>query len=109
MIPTPASSRRSAPRRPVGAPGLAPAATTSVGSVVPFDHAARFALTGRTGNLIQDVINIGADGIFVAVGIGYGLQEERGVPQAVSGIAVNASVNPGDIRLDQIPPATLIE
>ena len=31
----------------------------------------------NVGNLVQDVINISVEGVFVAVSIGYGLVEER--------------------------------
>ena len=46
--------------------------------VIPYDYVADFNLTGDPGNLLQDVINIRAEGVFVAVSIGYGLNEERG-------------------------------
>src|SRR5262245_16552793 len=38
---------------------------------IPYDHVATFTLTGRSGNRVQDVINISVDGAFVAVAIGY--------------------------------------
>ena len=48
--------------------------------VIPYEYVADFALQGGTvdnvGNLVQDVINISVEGIFVAVSIGYGLDEE---------------------------------
>ena len=46
--------------------------------VIPYDYVADFNLTGGPGNLLQDVINISVEGVFVAVSIGYGLNEERG-------------------------------
>jgi hypothetical protein len=38
---------------------------------IPFDYVATFALEGRRGNRVQDVINISVEGAFVAVAIGY--------------------------------------
>ena len=109
MPPTSAPPQRLSARRPGPAPAARPDASAPIGSVVPFDHAARFELTGRPGNVVQDVINISAEGIFVATAISYGLDEERGVPLPATGIVAGSAVNPGDIRLDQIPPAALIE
>jgi hypothetical protein len=45
--------------------------------VIPYEYVADFALRGEVGNLVQDVINISVEGVFVAVSIGYGLVEER--------------------------------
>jgi hypothetical protein len=78
-------------------------------SVVPFDHAARFELTGRAGNILQDVINVGPDGIFVAVAIGYGLDEERGRPTSLVRSDQANSVVPGDITLGELPTAALLD
>jgi hypothetical protein len=47
------------------------------GAVVPFDAAARFRLAGQPGRIVQDVLNISPDAIFVAVAIGYGFEQER--------------------------------
>jgi hypothetical protein len=38
---------------------------------IPYDYVARFVLTGRCGERVQDVINISVEGAFVAVAIGY--------------------------------------
>jgi hypothetical protein len=38
---------------------------------LPYDYVATFALQGKPGNRVQDVINISTDGAFVAVSIGY--------------------------------------
>ena len=46
--------------------------------VVPYDYGATFRITGRPGNVIQSVINTAPDSLFVAVAIGYGLEEDRG-------------------------------
>lgn len=111
MIPSPQRAhRRAAPapfrrRRP---PSIAP----SSGTVIPYDYAATFELTGQPGNLVQDVINISQEGIFVAVAIGYGFEEDRGRPidieltdqQTSDGFLLS-----GDITLRQIPAEALIE
>jgi hypothetical protein len=47
-------------------PGITPALKE-----IPYDHVARFVLTGVRGNRVQDVLNISVDGAFVAVTIGY--------------------------------------
>jgi len=73
--------------------------------VIPYEYVARFTLTGNVGNLIQDVINISVEGIFVAVSIGYGFDENRAEP-----LTLPASESPlGQITLDDIPPDVLIE
>jgi len=94
----PRARRRPAPRPATGvAPGNAATAT-----VVPYDYAASFRLTGRPGNLIQDVINIGAEGVFVAMAIGYGFQEDRGQPLVVSGLPEPERVTLGQIPVDAL-------
>ena len=109
MLPASARPPRSAARRSSRAPSSPPAAANAVGSIVPFDHAAQFELTGRPGNLVQDVINVSADGVFVAVAIGYGLEEDRGRPLPVPSIPVGGLARPGDITLGQLESAALIE
>lgn len=47
------------------------AALTQMVKEIPYDYVATFALQGRRGNRVQDVINISIDGAFVAVAIGY--------------------------------------
>lgn len=39
---------------------------------IPFDYVAKFVLTGKRGNRVQDVINISVEGAFIATSIGYG-------------------------------------
>ena len=98
------------PRRQVvpGASRGVPSPTTSAASIIPYDYAATFVLTGRPGNVVQDVINISPEGGFVAVAIGYGLEEERGRSIQVDDDAA-AGVLPGDITLGNIPAEALIE
>ena len=75
---------------------------------VPFDHAASFELKGVPGNIVQDVINISSDSGFVAVGISYGLEEDRARPAPLNPLPT-APFTPSSIQLSQIPTAALIE
>ena len=76
------SPRRSATRRHDGLGDATARADegTAPGPVIPYDVAATFRIIGRPGNLLQDVINISTDGVFVAVAIGYGFEEDRERP-----------------------------
>jgi hypothetical protein len=98
----------------------APAPSVSEGMIIPYDHAATFELKGRPGNIAQDVINVGSDGVFVATAIGYGFEEQRARPinnpvaavavSAVSAVsAAAATVIPGDVTLRELPLTSLIE
>jgi hypothetical protein len=76
--------------------------------VIPYDYVADFNLTGDVGNLLQDVINIRVEGVFVAVSLGYGLNEERG--EKLNLLPRNGTpATLGDITLDHIPADVLIE
>lgn len=75
---------------------------------MPFDHAATFRLKGIAGNIIQDVINVSSDGIFVATGIGYGFEEDRARDIELTP-KPSAAFVPGTITLSQIPASALIE
>src|SRR6185503_11257577 len=100
------------PRRAVMAMVPIPsAAGRTASSFVPFDHAARFELTGKPGNVLQDVISVGVDGAFVAVAIGYGLEEDRGRQARVFPVLGNpaAGLAPGDVQLNELPVPALIE
>jgi hypothetical protein len=94
-------------RKPVRRTFPNPAGGSSSGLVLPFDHAASFELKGIPGNIIQDVINISSDGTFVAVAIGYGLEEDRARPAELS--RPDANFKPEDVKLSEIPIAALIE
>lgn len=91
-----------------GAPttGAPPAA-----AAVPYEYAATFKLTGRPGNVVQDVINVGPDGVFVATTISYGFEPERGAGGIGAPFKPNAGelVMPGDLRLSEMPADALIE
>src|SRR5262249_54781505 len=74
--------------------------------VIPYDYVADFTLKGDPGNLIQDVINIGVEGVFVAVSIGYGFDEDRAEPLTLlmgEGRTPPAPQKLGDLALDNIP------
>jgi hypothetical protein len=74
-------------------------------SIIPYDHAATFRLRGIPGNIVEDVINVSVEGVFVATAIGYGFEEERG--RSIE-IAITPPEKPGDITLDRIPVEALI-
>jgi len=79
---------------------------------MPFDHAATFELKGIPGKIVQDVINISSEGVFVAVAIGYGFEEDRARKVKLGPPNVPSPTNdflPGDVTLSQIPIAGLIE
>src|SRR5262245_14116010 len=40
---------------------------------IPFDYTFQFALQGRRGNKVQDVVEISTEGVFVALSVGYSL------------------------------------
>src|SRR4030095_11730002 len=93
--------RRVVPRRfgPIPSPGTSPT------SIIPYDNASKFELRGIPGNIVQDVINVSAEGVFVAVAIGYGFEEERG---RFIEIPITPPEKPGDITLGRIPIEALI-
>ncbi len=100
------SRAAAAGRRPP--PGFAPS-VASPSAVVPFDHAARFELTGVPGTVLQDVIAVSPDGLFVAVAIGYGLEQDCSQPAALTRSNQVGSVVPGDITLGELPLSALID
>lgn len=81
---------------------------SSPGLLMPYDHAASFELRGIPGNIIQDVINISSDGVFVATAIGYGFEEDR-ARQAALSPPPTAAFRAGDVTLKEIPAVALIE
>jgi hypothetical protein len=101
--------RRAMPRNRVAPPA------GKVGDIIPFDYGATFDISGRPGNVLQDVINISPESVFVAVAVGYGFEEERGrplsfLPAPQSGGNLPAdSVLPGDITLGELPSDVLLE
>ena len=87
--------------------------SAAAGPVIPYDLGATFRITGRPGNVVQDVINISPNGVFVAVGIGYGFEEDRerpvGPPGAIQFAATDGTMVVGDLVLEDLPLAALIE
>src|SRR2546425_593881 len=80
--------------------------------VIPYDYVAKFELKGDPGNLIQDVINVSVEGVFVAVSIGYGFEEDRAEKLNLVGVPDSTnSPKPvlGEITLDNIPADVLVE
>jgi hypothetical protein len=82
--------------------------------VIPYEYVADFALQGgddNVGNLVQDVINISVEGVFVAVSIGYGLDEERATPLQLipTPPATTPPATLGGVTLANIRPDVLIE
>ncbi len=74
--------------------------------VIPYDHVATFDLTGQPGNVHQDVINVGVEGLFVAVAIGYGLEEA--VTETVPIDGENAAPVDG-VTLEDFPSYALLD
>ena len=81
----------------------------SMDPVIAFDSAATFRLEGKPGRIVEDVINVSPEGVFVAVAIGYGFEEERGRPLVFDLPGAPAAVVPGDLTLDSIPVSALLE
>ncbi len=72
--------------------------------ILPYDHVASFDLVGRVGQIHEDVINVGVEGVFVAVAVGYGLERDAATPTLVSGDGTL-----GDATLADLPPHTLMD
>jgi hypothetical protein len=89
----------------MSAPGSSPT------SIIPYDYAATFRLRGIPGNIVEDVINVSVEGVFVAVAIGYGFEEERARPIEILPPPPDTPDIPdtlGEITLDRIPIEALI-
>src|SRR5215475_1946530 len=114
MIPTYRQFSRMAARPTAWPPGGAPSPGGTEGMIIHYDHAATFELKGRPGNIAQDVINVGSDGVFVAVAIGYGFEEQRARPinnpaPAVAFETIKDPIAVGDVTLGDLPLAAVIE
>lgn len=80
--------------------------------IIPYDYVAEFPIKGIAGNLVQDVISISVEGLFYAVSISYGFDEERTAPLNLVTGAGRTPENPktlGEITLDNFPPDVLVE
>jgi hypothetical protein len=93
------------PPRGVNSFGREPSREAPVARVIPYEYIADFTLRGEVGNLVQDVINVSVEGVFVAVSIGYGLAEER----AEQLVLRTPPANLGDVKLANLPPDALID
>ncbi len=88
----------------------APASGDVAGRVVPFDYAAQFPITGKPGTVQQDVINISPEATFVALGISYGFEQERGRSIGTLNLTSGGPpFLPGALTLGQIPVDVLAE
>lgn len=76
---------------------------------MPYDYAATFRLTGRPGHVVEDVITVAPDGAFVAVAIGYGLDENRTWPVQLFETPTDTTLVPGTLTLGEIPVSTLMD
>jgi hypothetical protein len=74
--------------------------------VIPYDYVAEFPITGNVGNVLQDVINVSAEGVFVAVSIGYGFEEDRVEDLPPLNVGDRTL---GNITLNDFPSDALIE
>jgi hypothetical protein len=79
------------------------------GLVIPYEHSAVFRITGRPGNIVQDVVTVSPEGVFVATAMGYGFDEERGRPLELEITNANDPLPAGDITLGEIPATALID
>ncbi|HXW06501.1 MAG TPA: hypothetical protein VD833_14790 [Vicinamibacterales bacterium] len=104
-------SAASPDRTPAGA---WPAAHAPAELVTGYDYAAVFELSGRPGEVHQDVITVSPDAMFVAMAISYGLDERRGrplpltVPQPPPPVTPGTFVPAAHIELGLLPPDALI-
>lgn len=107
MMPAQQARARGAIRRT--SPGLN-AGGSSSGSVFPFDYAATFDLKGVPGHIVQDVVNISPDGVFVAVAIGYGFEEDRARNLEFPLVQPNENpIAPSALPLARLGPLALID
>ena len=96
---------RAYPRAFSSAGPRAPSAVATPRPILAYDYAARFPLQGIPGNIVEDVINISNEGVFVAVAIGYGFEEERA--QSLQ-LDLSNTFKPGEVTLSEIPTDALI-
>src|SRR5262249_50902417 len=108
---------QSSPPRGVNSFGREQSRDISGGRVIPYEYVADFTLKGEVGNLVQDVINVSVEGVFVATAIGYGLAEERAVKVSLieaqfSNAVDTSNIVPatlGAVKLADLPPDVFIE
>lgn len=73
---------------------------------ISYDYVTIFPLTGEIGRLREDVINISAEGVFVAQEIGYGFDGQRVQTTALQNIDSTAKL--ADATLGSLAPDVLI-
>ena len=74
--------------------------------VIPYDYVAEFEISGGVGSIVPDVINVSAEGVFVAVAIGYSFEENRVESITLPELPTNGQTT---IPLSAFPPDALIE
>jgi hypothetical protein len=76
--------------------------------IIPYDHVASFEFRKTTvGELREDVVNVGVEGVFVAVAIGYGFESQGDSLVQVGG--ADSSPTLGAATLANIPPHALMD
>lgn len=76
--------------------------------IIPYDHIASFEFRKTTvGELREDVVNVGVEGVFVAVAIGYGFESQGDSLVQVG--AVDSGSTLGNATLSEIPPHALMD
>jgi len=76
---------------------------------IPFDSVAKFELTGRSGNSLEDEITITTEGAFVTTTIGYGLAvETQEVTLNIDKKKVD-TIELSGLPLSAFPPSSLLD
>ena len=100
---------QTSPPRGVNSFGREQSRDVPAARVIPYEYVADFTLRGEVGNLVQDVINVSVEGVFVAVSIGYGLAEERAEELSLGALDLSSLPTLGNVRLGDLPPDALID
>ncbi|HWY45052.1 MAG TPA: hypothetical protein VNX66_16255 [Candidatus Sulfotelmatobacter sp.] len=107
-----ATQRRIHHRAQSSARAEAAAQQLQPGALTPFDATARFELKGEPGRIVQDIINISPDAVFIAVAIGYGFEQDRTGPLKLFDDITTPPISkiPGtELTLGTFPVTALIE
>jgi len=76
--------------------------------IIPYDHVASFEFRKtNVGELREDVVNVGVEGLFVAVAIGYGFESQGDSLVQLGGVDNRATL--GAATLADIPPHALMD
>ena len=76
--------------------------------IIPFDHVATFPIRGEVGRVHPDVINTGAEGVFVATAIGYGMQTDTAAVSVEVDTSASASTTVDQVTLADVPQHALV-